>query len=79
MSSQLDKFIQIYDKCVYEIDEDQRQIMNRLEKIVHLLKRREFDYLFEDKVNLIDWDTSSSKFTPEEYNAWKEFFKRNPY
>ena len=79
MTSQLDKFIQTYDKCIYEIDDDQRQVISRLEDIVHLLKRREFNYLFEDKIDLIDWDTTQSKFDPQELQAWKEFFKKNPY
>lgn len=79
MSSQLNKFIQTYDKCIYEIDDTQRQVMNRLEDIVHLLKRREFDYLFEDKIRLIDWDTTETKFDPMELKAWNEFFKKNPY
>ena len=79
MTSQLDKFIQTYDKCIYEIDDDQRQVISRLEDIVHLLKRREFNYYFEDKIDLIDWDTTQSKFDPQELQAWKEFFKKNPY
>lgn len=79
MSSQLNKFIQTYDKCIYEIDDEQRQVMNRLANIVHLLKRREFDYLFEDKIGLIDWDTTETKFDPMELKAWNEFFKKNPY
>jgi hypothetical protein len=79
MVTQLDKFIQLYDKCIYETDDEQRRAITKLEDIVHLFKRRDFDYLFEDKIKLIDWDTTSDKFTPDEIKAWREFFKKNPY
>jgi len=79
MITQLDKFIQLYDKCIYETDDEQRRAITKLEDIVHLFKKRDFEYLFEDKINLIDWDTTTSKFTPDEIKAWREFFKKNPY
>ena len=79
MTSQLDKFVKLYHKCIWETDDEQRQTIQSLSEIVGLLKRKQFETLFENDIDLIDFDVSNSKFEPEELKAWNEFFKRNPY
>ena len=79
MTSQLDKFVKLYDKCIRETDDEQRYLLNRLEDIANCLKKQQYDYLFEDNIKMIDWDPSNAKFEPGELQAWRDFFKRNPY
>lgn len=79
LTSQLDKFIQLYDKNFYEETDEQRLAIQRLKEITTLLKRRQYDTLFEHQEHLIEYNVSNEKFEPEELKAWNDFFKRNPY
>ena len=61
MTSQLDKFVKLYDKCIWEQDTEQQETIKKLGTIVDMLKRRDYETLFE----------------AEELKAWHEFFERN--
>lgn len=77
MTSQLDKFVKLYDKCIWEQDAEQQETIKKLGTIVDMLKRRDYETLFEDYVGMISYDVTNVKFEPEEIKAWHEFFGRN--
>ena len=77
MTSQLDKFVKLYDKCIWEQDVEQQETIKKLGTIVDMLKRRDYETLFEDYVGMISYDVNNVKFEPEEIKAWNEFFERN--
>ena len=79
MTQQLDKFVTLYDKCIWETDDEQTETLRRLSEIVKLLKNRQYETLFEDDVCLIDYDLTKTNFTPEELKSWNDFFRRNPF
>lgn len=79
MTKQLESFVTVYEKCVWETDEEQRQSLNRLTEIVRLLKNKKYETLFGDDVTLIDYDPKTTNFTPEELKSWNDFFRRNPF
>ena len=79
LASQLDKFIEVYDKSIYLQNEEQREALEQLKVISAYFKKHDYQTLFEDKIQSIDFNPQNSKFTPEELKSWEEFFRKNPY
>lgn len=79
LASQLDKFIEVYDKSIYLQNEEQREALEQLKVISAYFKKHDYLTLFEEHVQDIDFNPNNTKFTPEELKSWEEFFRKNPY
>lgn len=79
LTSQLRKFINVYEKCIYLDDEKSQNAFRNLKEILRCLENRDYQMLFQQHYNDIDFDPSTSNFTPEEIVAWNDFFHKNKY
>lgn len=79
MASQLDAFIQVYEKNVRLKKEEDVIALQRLKEINQMLKQHRYQELFGVDTQLIDFDIEKTSFSDEELLAWEDFFTKNPY
>ena len=67
LSSQLEKFLNIYEKEVYVDEPKDMETLRRLREISTLLKQQRYDQLIVDPSAVIDFNTQISEYLPSYY------------
>lgn len=73
-TSQLGKFLNVYEKFILIKNDEDRAAIISLKQIHHLFDTRQYEYLFREHIDNIDFDPSNANFTDEEIEAWEAFF-----
>lgn len=67
LTSQLEEFINTYEKNILIKTEDDRNRLNSLKEILRLLKAERYDMLMNDPGRIIDYADDNEEYLPSYY------------